>query len=318
MKKIQICFRACVALFLLSVPALAQQAEKRWAVVDLSSCFLRLKPDYESSNETQCLMGTVLEVKGEDRYWRKVDAPFYKDCWTNELALAFMDEAEKDAWVQAPKWICTAEHSHLYAEPDAGSERVSDFELGNIIRRDSGSGIDAVSGAIQGTRPRKGWVGAVTASGRKVWIPASDVQELEAWKADRVASEQTLVQTAKRFLGTPYMWGGNTVNYFDCSGFVGFVYMLCGVTLPRNAREQIECGTPVPYDFSQMRPGDLVFFGRNATAQRPRSVTHVGMYIGDGRIIHSSQRVRINSLVPGEDDYYEKECVGVRRILGKK
>ena len=118
-------------MFALSLPATAQQDGKRWAVVDISSCFLRLKPDYESSNETQCLMGTVLEVKGEDRYWRQVDAPFYKDCWTNELALAFMSEEEKDAWVQAPKWICIAEHSHLYAEPDAASERVSDFELGN-------------------------------------------------------------------------------------------------------------------------------------------------------------------------------------------
>ena len=305
-------------MFALSLPATAQQDGKRWAVVDISSCFLRLKPDYESSNETQCLMGTVLEVKGEDRYWRLVDAPFYKDCWTNELALAFMGEEEKDAWVQAPKWICIAEHSHLYAEPDAASERVSDFELGNIIRRDGTAGTGAQGVESDCPCGSSAWVSAVTASGRSVWIPASDVQELEAWKASRVANGQTLVQTAKRFLGTPYMWGGNTVNYFDCSGFVGFVYMLCGVTLPRNAREQIDCGTPVPYDFSLMRPGDLVFFGRNATAQRPRSVTHVGMYIGDGRIIHSSQRVRINSLVPGEEDYYEKECVGVRRILGKK
>ena len=83
---------ACAAMFALSLPATAQQDGKRWAVVDISSCFLRLKADYESSNETQCLMGTVLEVKGEDRYWRQVDAPFYKDCWTNELALAFMGE----------------------------------------------------------------------------------------------------------------------------------------------------------------------------------------------------------------------------------
>ena len=126
------------------------------------------------------------------------------------------------------------------------------------------------------------------------------------------------METAVKFVGTPYMWGGNTVNYFDCSGLVGFVYKLCGVELPRNAREQINCGTQVPYDLDKMRPGDLIFYGRKATSTRPRTVTHVAMYIGGGRIIHSSQLVRINSIVPGTPDYYEKEVVGVRRMLGAR
>ena len=282
-------------------------AQKRWAVVNTSSCFLRARPDYESSNETQCLMGTVLEVTAEDRYWRKVSASFYKDCWTNDLALAYMTDAQKDEYVRSSKWICVAEHSHLYSEPDYGAKRVGDFELCNIIRRAQN---------VPGGSPE--WVEAITAAGQLVWIPATDVMRLEDWQTSRVATEESMVETAVKFVGTPYMWGGNTVNYFDCSGLVGFVYKLCGVELPRNAREQIDCGTPVPYDLDKMRPGDLIFYGRKATSTRPRAVTHVAMYIGGGRIIHSSQLVRINSIVPGTPDYYEKEVVGVRRMLGAR
>lgn len=282
-------------------------AQNRWAVVNTSSCFLRARPDYESSNETQCLMGTVLEVTAEDRYWRKVSASFYKDCWTNDLVLAYMTDAQKDEYVRSSKWICVAEHSHLYSEPDYGAKRVGDFELCNIIRRAQN---------VPGGSPE--WVEAITAAGQLVWIPAADVMRLEDWQTSRVATEESLVETAVKFVGTPYMWGGNTVNYFDCSGLVGFVYKICGVELPRNAREQIDCGTPVPYDLSKMRPGDLIFYGRKATSTRPRAVTHVAMYIGGGRIIHSSQLVRINSIVPGTPDYYEKEVVGVRRMLGAR
>ena len=94
-----------LAALVLSVPAAFAQSwdGPQWAVVNSSSCFLRLKPDYESGNESQALMGTVLRVKGAERYWRQVDAPDYKDVWTTELNVAFMDEAGKDAWIAAPK-----------------------------------------------------------------------------------------------------------------------------------------------------------------------------------------------------------------------
>ena len=92
--------------------------------------------------------------------------------------------------------------------------------------------------------------------------------------------------------------------------------MLSGLVLPRNAREQIHCGREVPFRLEEMKSGDLVFFGTLDSAGKVKSVTHVALYIGDGRIIHSSQLVRINSLLKGREDYYERQVVGVRRILG--
>lgn len=286
-----------------SAPASARDGDgAQWAVVNTSSCFLRARPDYESANETQALMGTVLRVREADRYWRRVDAPDYGDVWTTEMNLALMDEAEKDAWIAAPKYICSAEYAWLFAEPSESAERVCDFTLGDLVRRDGGR--------------RGDWVPVVLPSGRGCWARACDVTELEEWIRTREASPERLVAAAHRLIGTPYMWGGSGIKYFDCSGFTQFVYRQCGLILPRNAREQIVLGEEVPYDLERMQPGDLIFYGTPATARKPASVSHVAIYCGAGRIIHASMLVRVSSLTPDGEDYYGREPLAVRRLLG--
>ena len=124
--------------------------------------------------------------------------------------------------------------------------------------------------------------------------------------AEAIAAE--VVATARLFLGSPYMWGGMSAGLFDCSGLVGFCYFMAGIQLPRDASQQIGCGVPV--DFEDMQAGDLVFFGE-------KRVGHVALCTGPGRIIHSSQIVRENSLIPGEPDYYGRHIIGIRRIIGQ-
>ena len=289
------------ALALICGAALAYDG-LQWAVVNSSSCFLRLKPDYESGCETQCLMGTVLRVKDAERYWRKVDAPDYKDVWTTELNVAFMDEAGKDAWIAAPKYVCCVEYTRIYAEPSTVAARIGDFTLTDLVRK--------------GTETRRGWVQVFLPSGREGWVRAYEVMDFDEWVRTREATRENLIATACRFLGTPYMWGGASVKHFDCSGFTQFVYRQAGIVLPRNAREQIYTGEPVPYDFAKMRPGDLLFYGTLNKDGSFRVVSHVAMYYGDRKIIHSSQVVRISSLTPDGEDFYDREPIAVRRVLG--
>ena len=170
----------------------------------------------------------------------------------------------------------------------------------------------------KGAETRRGWVQVYLPSGRACWARACDVQDLDEWTRTRVATREQLVATARRFLGTPYMWGGASVKHFDCSGFTQFVYRQCGIVLPRNAREQIHTGEEIPYDFAQMQPGDLIFYGTPATARKPMVVAHVAMYYGDRKIIHSSQVVRINSLIEGEPDYYSRKPIRACRIIGNQ
>jgi len=104
----------------------------------------------------------------------------------------------------------------------------------------------------------------------------------------QAASGQSIVEYAKKFIGTPYVWGGTTPSGFDCSGFVQYVYRnAAGIELPRDTYGQIGAGTRVSQD--QLQPGDLVF---------PHT-GHVGIYIGGGQMIHAPRTgdvVKISSV----------------------
>lgn len=95
------------------------------------------------------------------------------------------------------------------------------------------------------------------------------------------ASGSDIVAYAKRFIGTPYRYGGTSPNGFDCSGFTQYVYSNFGGNLPHNSSSQFGCGTAVSK--SELQPGDLVFFSSSSR------ISHVGIYVGGGKFIHSPQ-----------------------------
>ncbi len=116
-------------------------------------------------------------------------------------------------------------------------------------------------------------------------------------------------ETARRFLGVPYRWGGEDKGGFDCSGLTMVSYRLNGLDLPRNSRAQFDAGRAVAR--RSLQQGDLVFFA----TQGGRRVTHVGMYIGRGEFIHApraGQTVRVASL---SSNYFTKTFVGARTYL---
>jgi len=119
-----------------------------------------------------------------------------------------------------------------------------------------------------------------------------------------------VIARAMNRLGTPYRWGGNGPYSFDCSGFVIYVLRPFGVTLPRRSRDMVSSGTHV--DRADVRPGDLLFF---ATAGG-RTVSHVGMYIGGGQLIHSSSTRSGGVIISNFNSaYYVRTFVTARRVL---
>ena len=120
------------------------------------------------------------------------------------------------------------------------------------------------------------------------------------------SKRQTIVANAKKLIGVPYVWGGSTAKGFDCSGFVQYVMKQSGITLPRTTAQQVTVGTYVSK--SNLQPGDLVFLQNTYRT----GVSHVGIYIGDGKVIHasSSKGVTTSSLY---GSYFAKHYHSARR-----
>jgi cell wall-associated NlpC family hydrolase len=126
----------------------------------------------------------------------------------------------------------------------------------------------------------------------------------------QAALRSDLVETVRRFIGTPYRWGGASVrDGFDCSGLTMTVYRLNGMQLPRRARAQFQAGTPVARD--DLQKGDLVFFATN----RGRYVSHVGVYIGQGKFIHAPGRGKHIRTASLDNSYFKRRYMGARTYL---
>ena len=283
--------------------------EGEWAVVNTSSVFMRGEASYTSENVSQSRMGTPVQVLDRTGYWVKIRTPEPYEGWVNELTLAPYPADYRSS----TRYICIREYSFVYAEPSLDAARLSDLKMSDIVR----------AGKVKSPSE---WAAVQLWDGRSGWVPSADVVGFAEWMDDAGALaakacqtgsagsglataeiEERLVGVARKFLGSPYMWGGMSAGLFDCSGLTGFCYFMAGIQLPRDASQQIKLGTPV--DFEDMQAGDLVFFGE-------KRVGHVALCTGPGRIIHSSQIVRENSLVAGEPDYYGRNILGIRRIIG--
>ena len=117
----------------------------------------------------------------------------------------------------------------------------------------------------------------------------------------------SLTRSAMRFIGTPYSFGGTGAGGFDCSGYVQHVFAMMGVHLPRTADAQYDAGQRVAA--ADMHAGDLVFFHTYAAG-----VSHVGIYLGNDRFIHSSSShgVTVSSL---HDSYWAPRYLGAKRFV---
>ncbi len=103
-------------------------------------------------------------------------------------------------------------------------------------------------------------------------------------------SSELLTKIARRYLYAPYQWGGRSPFGIDCSGFTQIIFKMIGIKLPRDSAEQVEVGEMVDF-VEQAQPGDLAFF-----ENRKGAITHVGLLLEDGRIIHASGQVRIDKI----------------------
>lgn len=127
------------------------------------------------------------------------------------------------------------------------------------------------------------------------------------------ASAARVLDTADRYVGVPYRWGGTSPETgFDCSGYVRYVFARQRIQLPRTSREQAGAGEGVTARVSQLREGDLMLF-----AETRRPISHVAIYAGEGKIIHSSSSgggVRYDALDTKRGRWFVQHMVVARRL----
>jgi cell wall-associated NlpC family hydrolase len=155
-----------------------------------------------------------------------------------------------------------------------------------------------------------GWYQVRLSDGRTGWVSGAYLK-LETTVDSRQQKVDTVVSTAKSLLGTPYVWGGRSLSDggFDCSGFTQYVYAKAGITLNRISSEQATQGVEVSR--ANLQPGDLVFFSFAGDGR----VSHVGIYIGDGKMIHSPKTGDVVKVTDMTTAYWQNIFVTAKRVV---
>ncbi len=275
-------------------------------VVSVSVANLRTKPGHASEMGTQALLGTPVRFLKERGDWFLVQTPDDYLGWSDDHIIRMKPE-EYASWVAKPKVIVTAEIAFVRTGLDPSSEVVSDVVAGGLLGliRDVGTAFEVVF-----------------PDGRTGILEKKDAEPYGKWLSGVRDTPESIVTTARRFLGVPYLWGGTSAKAFDCSGFTKIVYFLNGIVIPRDASQQAEIGVTVDpkEDFRAVQPGDLLFFGRKAGDQKPARVTHVAISLGGRKFIHEPSFVQVNSIDPADSLYSrdrDDSFLGVRRIIGQ-
>ena len=243
--------------------------------------------------------GTEMTITGESGNWYKVSY------------------SGKDGYVSKDYMTTT--------KPDngGGSASQTGYIKGNDVRLRSGAGTNySILGTYNNGTPLTitgtsgNWT-AVTINGVKGYVNSTYVTTTKSDGGNNGGGStpsgsigETIVATAKQYMGAPYVYGGMSPSGFDCSGFVNYVYKLCGYSMSRVA-SSIYNNNGTYVEKANLQLGDLVFFASNSS-----SIGHVGIYIGSGQFIHSSSGAGCVVISDLSSSYYLKNYVGAKRIAG--
>lgn len=247
-------------------------------VVSVAVAHLRREPRHGAELVDQAILGSDLRILKRTRGWYLVQTPWQYLGWVTGASIHFTNAHT------TPTHRIIATSSPIRRSADDTSLILVDAPFGATLT------VLASSGRYAHVQLPDGSTG---------YAPSSHVGSLP--RNAGIAPDSTkLIATAMSFHGIPYLWGGNSTSGFDCSGFTQTVFKAHGITLPRDANMQIEHGEEVQItrDFSNVRAGDLLFFGPST-----ERITHVALSLGGPRIIHASNFVMINSLDSTAADY---------------
>ncbi len=241
---------------------------KQSAICHLSIVPVRLEASDKSEIITQLLFGelvTIVELAKGKKNWCRIVTDY--------------DNYEG--------WVDTRQVSHITAKEEknyrAGHHAYCLDMVSNITNGDYFLTI-----TMGATLPKFDGV-TVQLVGKKYTFNGQAIT-IESQSPAVLQTPERIIKLARRYLFVPYLWGGRTPFGIDCSGFTQIVFKMSGIKLPRDASQQVEHGETIDF-LEQAQPADLAFFDNDKG-----NIIHVGILIGDGKIIHASGQVRIDTI----------------------
>ena len=259
-----------------------------WGVADV-----RREPDAAAELVTQALLNVPAVPQEFAGGWVRVRLPDYEGWVAEEALVSAPTRREYVAVVRAPR-------APLFAASWGDAVRGHVYATTRLPLLAEESSPTQLRVALPG--------------GGDAWIAGVDAEVRPTYTPFPVVGPLTAVAHARGYLGTPYLWGGVTVDGADCSGFVQVCWRAAGYEIPRDAGPQFEA-LPYLVGRGELLPGDLLFFGRDG------SISHVALSLGGERFIHAKgspeSRVLINSFDPRDGDYspaLSAIYMGARRV----
>lgn len=251
--------------------------------------------------ETQAVLGSKVEVTEVDGEWAHVlvagqPTPRDERGYPGWVPVRQLVENDRFAWREegTERAVVTAKTTWLSGTPN-GKHHREKISFNTEL-------------PVVNTTPKA--VHVALPNGSKAWIDADAVEVYATDEDPPVPTGADLVDTGQQFLGLRYLWAGVSAFGFDCSGFTSSVYRAHGITIPRDASAQATGGQDVaPED---LRAGDLLFFAQPGGTG---NVHHVGMYIGDGKMIHAPNASTTVQIVDWNQWDTNDEFSGAQRFL---
>lgn len=280
--------------------------DDKWAQVRISAASLRTGGRHAAEMATQAILGTPLRVLEKGGEWWRVQTPDGYIAYVPSTSVVEKSAAEMAAWRKAPRFIVTAPYQiRVYNSPETTGLRdvVTDLVNGCIVVSPENNPV------VKGKR-----LLVELPDGRRGYVDTAAVAPIEQWAAQEFNPDQIL-DIAYSMEGTPYLWGGTSTKAIDCSGLAKVSYFSNGIILMRDASQQALTGTRIEAkDWRTCQPGDLLFFGNARTGK----VTHVAIYDHNGNYVHSSGRVKRNSVDPESESYLTTPFLHAVRIAGNE